>query len=157
MPDARVRWTQGMQLVGTSGTGHGVVLDTPVEAGGGNTGPTPMELLLMAHAGCTAMDVVSILKDKMRKPMTGLEVRVAGQRAERPPKVYTRVELTYLVRGALLEAKDVERAIQLSIDTYCSVSVMMSKTASLAVRYQILDEDGSVRHEGTLQHGAEAR
>jgi putative redox protein len=142
-----------MQLVGRSGTGHGLVLDTPVDAGGDNTGPTPMELLLLAHAGCTAMDVVAILKDKMRKPMTGLEVKVEGQRAERPPKVYTRVDLTYLVRGAGLEVKDVERAIQLSIDTYCSVSVMMSKTASLGIRYQLLDDDGRVRHEGSVQHG----
>ncbi|MFH1807592.1 MAG: OsmC family protein [Pseudomonadota bacterium] len=152
MPETTVRWIQGTQLIGVSGTGHAVVLDTPIEGGGTGSGATPMELLLLAHAGCTAIDVVQILKDKMRKPMTGLEVRISGLRADTPPRVYTHVDVTYVVRGQGLEVKDVIRAIQLSADKYCSVSVMIAKTASIAIRYQIVDEAGGELREGTLEH-----
>lgn len=136
-------------------SGHAIVLDTGAGIGGHNTGPSPMELLLISLAGCTAVDVVYILGDRMKKPLSGVEVRVDGERAEKAPKVYTSIDLTYLVRGPNLREKDAVRAIRLSAEKYCSISVMLSKTARINLRYEVTDETTGEVAQGTIDahHG----
>jgi putative redox protein len=150
MVQAKVVWTSGKQFVGESGSGHALVLDTSFEADGRNTGPSPMELLAISLAGCTGYDVVFILKDKMRRPLTGLTVEVNAERAEISPRVFTAIELTYHLRGPELPLKDVIRAIQLSTDKYCSISAMLAKTATLRARYEVLDEATGETFAGAL-------
>jgi putative redox protein len=128
-------WAGGMRMVYESATGHGLVTDAPVEAGGLNTAATPMELVLLGLVGCTGVDVVSILT-KMKEPLEGLEVTAEYERAENHPKVYTRIHLTYTVKGDVNEKK-LKRAIDLSESTYCSVSAMLKSTAEITNEYDI--------------------
>nr|MEE4267561.1 OsmC family protein [Candidatus Krumholzibacteria bacterium] len=128
-------WAGGMRMVYESATGHGLVTDAPVEAGGLNTAATPMELVLLGLVGCTGVDVVSILT-KMKEPLEGLEVTAEYERAENHPKVYTRIHLTYTVKGDVDEKK-LKRAIDLSESTYCSVSAMLKSTAEITNEYDI--------------------
>lgn len=151
MTSARVRWVAGRQFVGESGSGHALVIDTPHAAGGGDTGPSPMELLLLGQAGCTGIDVVFIL-ERMKKEVTGVEVEVEGTRAATEPKVYTALDVTYRVRGRELAEKDVRRAIELSESKYCSATIMLGKTATIRSRYEIVDEQTGHRIEGALEH-----
>jgi putative redox protein len=150
MPEAKITWTTGMQLVAESG-GHAVVLDTAAAAGGHDTGPTPMELVLMGLAGCTAMDVILILKERMHKPLTALQVSVSGVRAEEAPKVYTEIEVAFRLVGRGLEPKDALRAMQLSTEKYCSVEAMLRKTAKIRARYEIVDEVSGETVSGVLE------
>jgi len=151
MSTAVALWTREKQFVAESGSGHAIVMDTGTTVGGRNTGPTPMELLLMGLAGCTGIDVVFILRDRMKKPLSGVEVRVSGERADEAPKVYTKLEVTYLLRGPGLPEKDALRAIRLSAEKYCSVSVMLAKTAAISWRYEITDDSSGVTSSGTLE------
>lgn len=150
MSETTVTWTSGKQLVAESGSGHAMVLDAGAAVGGRNTGPTPMELLLMGLAGCTAIDVIFILVDKRKKELTALEVKVVGQRAEDPPKVYTEIEVTYKLRGRNLPLKDALRALRLSAENYCSVSAMLEKTATIHHLYELHDEATGETFKGTL-------
>jgi putative redox protein len=151
MSTALALWTREKQFVVESGSGHAIVMDTGAGVGGRNTGPTPMELVLMGLAGCTGIDVVFILRDRMKKPLTGVEVRVSGERAEKAPKVYTKLDVTYLLRGPGLPEKDALRAIRLSAEKYCSISVMLAKTAAISWRYEITDETTGATSSGTLE------
>ena len=126
-------WTGGMRFVYTSDTGHGLVTDAPKEAGGGDTAATPMELLLLGLIGCTGVDVTSILK-KMKEPLEALEVTVEAERADKHPKVYTKIHLTYQVKGNV-DPKKLERAIKLSESTYCSASAMLGQTAEITSKF----------------------
>ena len=126
-------WTGGMRFVYTSDTGHGLVTDAPKEVGGGDTAATPMELLLLGLIGCTGVDVASIL-DRMKEPLEALEVTAEAERADEHPKVYTKIHLTYHVKGDL-NTKKLERAINLSEKTYCSASAMLGKTAEITSEY----------------------
>lgn len=137
-------------MVAQSGSGHAIVLDTSKEFGGSDTGATPMELVLMGLAGCTGIDVVFILGDRMKKTVTGLEVEVEGQRADQTPKVYTELDVTYRVRGPGLKEKEAKRAIQLSAEKYCSVSLMLEKTARIRSHYEIEDETSGEVVKGSL-------
>ncbi len=128
-------WDGGLRFVYTSATGHELVTDGPVDAGGTDTAPTPMELLVLGLIGCTGVDVASILI-KMKEPLEGLEVSAEFERAEQHPRVYTKIHLTYRLRGKLTEKK-VERAIQLSEGKYCSASAMMGQTAKITHEYSI--------------------
>jgi putative redox protein len=148
MPTARATWVSGRQFVGETGSGHALVLDTSTEAGGRNTGPTPMELLLLGQAGCTGVDVVMILRERMKKEVTGLRVEVTGTRAETVPQIYTAIDVTYHVRGRGLAEKDVARAIELSESKYCSASIMLGKSARIVSRYRIEDEQSGDVVEG---------
>lgn len=154
MATASVVWTSGKQFVAESGSGHAIVLDTSADVGGRNTGPTPMELLLMGLAGCTGIDVVFILGDRMRKPLTAVSVRAEGERAEEPPKVYTKIDVTYAVSGPGLQEKDALRAIRLSAERFCSASVMLGKTATIVHRYAITDTATDETRSGTLSGDA---
>lgn len=125
MIEATVKWTDHERYVGDASSRHSVVMDTAPE----KTASTPMELVLIALCGCTASDVVGILRKK-REPFTGLEVRAQAQRADGYPAVYTSIHLTYVVRGEVSK-KAMEDAVRLSNEKYCSVSAMLEKTARI--------------------------
>jgi putative redox protein len=125
MIEASLNWTDHERYVGSATSRHSIVLDTASE----KTANSPMELVLIALCGCTASDVVGILRKK-REPFTGLEVRAAGERADGYPAVYTSIHLTYVVRGAVAK-KSMEDAVRLSKEKYCSVSAMLEKTAKI--------------------------
>jgi putative redox protein len=129
-------WTGGMRFAYKSATGHELVTDAPVEKGGGGTAASPIELLLLGLIGCTGVDVATIL-ERMKQPLEGLEVAADFERAEDHPRVYTRIHLTYTLKGDLDEAK-VKRAIELSENKYCSASAMLGKTAEITHEYRIL-------------------
>jgi putative redox protein len=133
MPTATVAWIGEEKFVATSPSGHAITLDSDSQS---NKAPTPMELLLMALGACTATDVVLIL-EKKRQKLQALEVICSGERAADPPRVWTKLEILYRLRGQLEEAA-VKRAIELSEEKYCSVSVTLKKTATLSWRYEIL-------------------
>lgn len=128
MINANVKWTEGMRFHGIAGSGHSVVVD-----GDSKEGSSPMELVLIALCGCTAYDVVSILRKK-REPFTAVEVSAEGEKAEVSPRVYTAIKLRYKVAGKVAR-KAVEDAVRLSEEKYCSVSAMLKKTAKIT--YQI--------------------
>jgi putative redox protein len=134
----QVTWVDGMQFVAET-AGHAIVIDG-APGFGRDTGIPPMRLLLLGAAGCSAMDVVHILKNRMRRQVTGLRVEVSSASAEEHPKVYTRIELKYLIRGHGLKEKDVRRAIELSETTFCSAAVMLSKTAEIVTSFEITEE-----------------
>jgi putative redox protein len=136
---ARVKWVEDMTFLATSGSGHAVVMDSAPELGGGNLGPRPMEMLLMGAGGCTAIDVVHILK-KGRQAVSGCTVELDAQRAEADPKVFTRIHFRFSVRGKGLKPEAVERAIKLSAEKYCSASIMLAKTAELTHDFEIIEE-----------------
>ncbi len=125
MIEASVNWTDKERYVGAATSRHSIVMDTASE----KTANSPMELVLLALCGCTASDVVGILRKK-REKFTGLEVRAAAERADGYPAVYTSIHLTYLVHGQVSE-KAIEDAVRLSKEKYCSVSAMLEKTAKI--------------------------
>jgi putative redox protein len=129
-----------MQFNGTADSGHVVTLDAAASVGGQNLGFRPTELLLISLAGCTAMDVISILRKK-RQDVTGLEVRTDGKRADDHPKVYTDITIEYIVSGRGVDPAAVERAIQLSSETYCTVEGMLKKAATITTSYRIVEVD----------------
>jgi putative redox protein len=138
MQTATIRWTKAEQFEAVTPSGHRLHLDSDRES---NTGPGPMEMLLAALGACTATDVVIIL-GKKRQKLESLEVSVTGERAEEPPRVWTRLEVVFRVRGSgptggPLEEKAVADAVRLSEEKYCSVAAMLRKTAQLTMRYEI--------------------
>ena len=139
--DCTVRWVgndAGMSFVAETGSGHAVVMDGAPEAGGRNLGPRPMEMLLAGTGGCSAFDVVLILK-KGRQAVTGCEVSLKAERAETDPKVFTQIHFHYRVSGKQLKPDAVARAIELSKDKYCSASIMMAETASITYDFEIIE------------------
>ncbi len=136
---ARVKWLEQSTFVAQSGSGHSVVLDGPPEAGGQNLGVRPMEMVLMGLGGCTAFDVVDILKKK-REQVSGCVVEIEAERAETTPKVFTKIHVRYIVTGKDIKEESVKRAVELSAEKYCSVSLMLGKTAAMTHDYQILNE-----------------
>lgn len=135
-----VKWMDGMTFVAETGTGHLLAMDGAPEAGGRNLAPRPMELLLAGTGGCSAFDVVLILK-KARQAVSGCEVRLIADRAETDPKVFTRIGFHYIVKGRNLKPEAVERAIHLSAEKYCSASIMMASTAALTHTWEIIAAD----------------
>lgn len=128
-----------MSFIAESGSGHAVVMDGAVDAGGRNLGPRPMEMVLAGTGGCTAFDVVLILK-RGRHAVSGCEVRLTAERAETDPKVFTHIHFHYRVKGRQLKPETVARAIELSKDKYCSASIMIGKTAEITHDFEIIDE-----------------
>jgi putative redox protein len=139
--NSTVKMVEGLQMVGYADSGHGIVIDTTPEGGGLGKGTSPMELVLIALASCSAMDVISILKKK-REKLTGLEVRISGDRAETDPKVYTAVRIHYVFEGKCLSEIACRKAIDLSQEKYCSVLGMVSKTAQVASDWEIQESNG---------------
>ncbi len=133
-----VTWLKDMIYVAQSPSGHAVVMDGPPELGGHNLGPRPMEMLLMGLGGCTAIDVVNILR-KSRQDLRDCEVQLEAQRADSDPKVFTEIHVHFILSGKNLSAKHVERAIQLSAEKYCSASIMLGQTARITHTFEIRD------------------
>ena len=137
---ARIKWVDGAQFVGESGSGHALVLDGPPEGGGRNLGMRPMELLLLGTGGCTAYDVVQILR-KSRQRIRDCRVELSAERSDEVPKVFTRIHIHYVVSGQAIKPAAVERAIRLTAETYCSASIMLGRMAEITHDYEII-EDG---------------
>lgn len=133
--EAKVTWLEDSRFVGSASSGHGIVVD----AGAEKLGSSPMELVLVGMAGCTAYDVLSILSKK-RQAVSGLEVRARAERAEKPPRVFTTIEVEYVVRGRGINPKAMADAVRLSEEKYCSASIMLGKTARISTSYRIEEE-----------------
>jgi putative redox protein len=131
----KAAWTGGIRYLHTSGTGHALVTDGP-EPNGGDTAPTPMELVLHGLAGCTGVDL-SMMLSKMRQNVTGLEITVDAERADEHPRVYTAIRMHIRVSGDV-DPRKFERALELSHGTYCSVSAMLSSTAAISTTWDIV-------------------
>jgi putative redox protein len=127
-----------MTFVGESGSGHAVVMDGAPEHGGRNMGFRPMEMLLLGVGGCTAFDVVSILK-KSRQAIVDCEVEIDSDRAVEIPKVFTRIHIHFIISGNSLDPVKVEKAVNLSADKYCSASKMLGKTAEMTHDFEIVE------------------
>ena len=137
--ECTVRWIDGgMSFLAETGSNHAVLMDGAPEAGGRNLAPRPMELLLAGTGGCTAFDVVMILK-KGRHAITGCEVSLKAERAETDPKVFTKIHFHYRVSGKGLDPDSVERAIKLSKDKYCSASIMLAQVAEITHDFEIIE------------------
>jgi len=135
---ARVKLIEGVSFVGQSESGHSVVMDGAPEAGGKNLGVRPMEMLLMGLGGCSAFDVVMILR-KSRQPVTDCVADLSATRADSDPKVFTRIHVHFTVTGKDLDSKRVEQAVKLSAEKYCSASIMLGKTAEITHDFEIVE------------------
>ena len=138
---ATVSWMgpDGMSFLAETGSGHLVAMDGAADGGGRNLAPRPMEMVLAGAGGCTAYDVVLILK-RGRHDVRGCEVRLQAERASADPKVFTRIELNFVVRGKGLPREAVERAVRLSHDKYCSATAMLGRTAEIVTRLEVLED-----------------
>jgi putative redox protein len=137
--ECTIRWSgSGMTFLAETGSGHAVAMDGAPDGGGRNLAPRPMEMVLVGTGGCTAYDVVVILK-KSGQEVTGCEVKVDSERAETDPKVFTRIHMHFTVRGRNLKRNLVEHAIRLSHEKYCSASIMLGKTAEITKDFEIVE------------------
>jgi len=139
---ARIKLVEGMTFVAESGSGHAVVVDGAPDVGGRDLGPRPMELVLMGTGACSAIDVVHILR-KARQAVTGCVVELDSDRAADDPKVFTRIHFRFIVTGRGLASRQVERAVRLSREKYCSATAMMAKTADITTAFEIRETDAS--------------
>jgi len=136
--DCIVKWIDGMGFLAETGSGHTLTMDGAPEAGGRNLAPRPMEMLLAGAGGCTAYDVVLILK-RGRHAVSDCEVKVSAERAESDPKVFTKLHYHYIVKGHALKEAAVERAVKLSAEKYCSASIMLGQTAEVSHSLEVID------------------
>ena len=135
----RIKWVEGAAFLGESGSGHAVLMDGAPDSGGRNLGPRPMEMLLLGLGGCTAFDVMLILK-RSREPVADCVIEIEAERADEAPKVFTKIHLRYIVTGKGLSRAKVERAVALSAEKYCSASAMLGKVAELSHEIEIREE-----------------
>ncbi len=135
---ATVKWVEEAMFVGASGSGHALVMDGPPDGGGKNLGMRPMELLLIGSGGCTAYDVVQILR-KSRQQVTDCQVELSAERSDDIPKVFTRIHIHYTVSGYAIKPAVVERAIKLTAEKYCSASIMLGQMAEITHEFEIVD------------------
>ncbi len=134
----RIKWLDHMSFVGESDSGHSVVMDGAPDAGGRNLGVRPMEMLLLGLGGCTAFDVVSILR-KSRQQISDCEVEIEAERAVEIPKIFTHIHVHFVVSGRGLDEKKVSKAVSLSSDKYCSASRMLEKAATITHDFEIVE------------------
>lgn len=146
MANAKVTLVGGMQFVGTADSGHAVVMDATASVGGNNTGPRPMELLMIAFGGCSGMDVISILRKK-KQDVSRFEINVKGEMAETTPHYYTALHIEYVVAGRDISEDAVKRAIELSMGKYCAVGATLGKAAKITHSYRIIDEKWKMEKE----------
>lgn len=137
---ARIKWLEGVSFVAETGSGHAIVVDGAPEQGGRNLGIRPMELVLAGAAACTAFDVVLILR-RARQAIADCVVEADAERAPTDPKVFTRIHLRYVIAGRGLDAHQVERAVKLSKEKYCSATLMLAATVAITHEVTILDAD----------------
>ena len=135
---ARIKLIEGVSFAGQSESGHTVVMDGPPDAGGKNLGVRPMEMLLLGMGGCSAFDIVHILR-KSRQPITDCVAELDATRADTDPKVFTKIHMHFIVTGKGLDAKRVEQAIKLSAEKYCSASIMLGKVAEVTHDFEIVE------------------
>ena len=138
--ETQLKWAGNAAFIGKASSGHTVVMDGPAEGGGRNLGPRPMEMLILGMGACSTYDVVSILK-KSRQEITDCEIKITSQRADSDPKVFTDIQLHFIVSGHNLKEKQVERAIKLSAEKYCSASIMLGATANITHDFEIINVD----------------
>ena len=134
---ARIKWVEQVSFLGETESGHAVLMDGPPSGGGRNLGPRPMEMLLLGTGGCSAYDVIHILK-KSRQQVTDCVVEIAAERAEEDPKVFTKIHFHFVVTGKDLKPEQVERAIHLSAEKYCSASIMLGKVADITHDFEVV-------------------
>lgn len=138
--ECKVRWTgEGMAFLAETGSNHLLAMDGAPDGGGRNLAPRPMEVVLVGTGGCTAYDVVVILK-KSGQDVRGCEVELKAERAASDPKVFTRIQMHFVVRGRALKRNLVEHAIRLSYEKYCSASAMLGKTAEITTDFEIVED-----------------
>lgn len=140
MLKAKVKWVEGLQFVGQSGTNHAIVMDGSPEYGGQNSGMRPMELLLVALGGCSGMDIVSILSKK-KQDVRGVEINVIGKQAEDYPKRFIEIQVEFIIKGKSISEEAVKRAIELSMEKYCSVKATLEHSAKVIHSYKIVEVD----------------
>lgn len=134
----RIKWVENASFLAESESNHALLMDGPPDGGGRNLGPRPMETVLMGTGGCTAYDVVHILR-KGRQPITDCVVQIDAERAAEDPKVFTQIHFHFVVSGKGLNPHQVERAINLSAEKYCSATIMLGKTAQITHDYEIVE------------------
>lgn len=137
--ECTVRWTGGLNFLAETGSNHVIAMDGAPENGGRDLAPRPMEVVLVGTGGCTASDVVVILK-KSKQDVRGCDVKLTAERAETDPKVFTKIHMHFVVRGRALKRNVVEHAIRLSHEKYCSASIMLGKTAEITKDFEIIEE-----------------
>ena len=135
---SKVKWVDGALMVGESGSGHAIVMDGPPEFGGRNLGVRPMEMILLGMGGCSEFDFVHILT-KGRNQVTFCEVELEAERAEKDPKVFTKIHMHFKVGGPDLSEKVVERAIKLSAEKFCSASIMLGQVAEVTHDFELVE------------------
>ena len=134
---ARIKWVEQVSFLGETESGHAVLMDGPPEGGGRNLGPRPMEMVLIGTGGCTIYDVLHILK-KSRQQVTDCVVEIQAERAAEDPKIFTKIHFHFVVTGKDLKPEQVERAIKLSAEKYCSASIMLGKVADITHDFEVL-------------------
>ena len=137
---ATVKWLDNMSFVGESESGHSVVMDGPPDSGGRNMGVRPMEMVLLGMGGCTAFDLVLILQ-RQRQQVIDCRVELDAERADEAPKVFTRIHVHYVVTGKGLDEKKVARAVEMTAEKYCSVSIMLAKSADITHDFEIIEAE----------------
>jgi putative redox protein len=135
----RIKWVENVSFLAQTQSSHAILMDGALEGGGRNLGPRPMETVLAGTGGCTAYDVVAILR-KARQDITDCVVELDAERAAQDPKVFTSIHFHFVISGRNLDAKQVERAIQLSAEKYCSASIMLGKTARITHGFEVREE-----------------
>lgn len=136
---ARIKWAGEASFIGETESSHAVVMDGPPDLGGRNIGPRPMEMLLLGTGGCTSFDVVHILK-KSRQQITDCVAEIEAERATSDPKIFTRIHIHFIVTGKSLKPEQVERAVKLSAEKYCSASIMLGKSAEITHDFEIVEQ-----------------
>jgi putative redox protein len=136
--NATVKWVDGMQFVGESGTGHAIVMDADAEYGGNDTGMRPTELLLIGLGGCSGMDIISVLKKK-KQNVLNLESKVTGEKSESKPVKFVKFNIEYIVTGTDISEDAVKRAVELSMEKYCSVKLTLEGGAKVTYSYKVVN------------------
>lgn len=137
---AEVKWLGGRAFEGTPDSGHSVIMDSSADFGGDDRGIRPMEMMMLGMGGCTSIDVMNML-EKSRQDVTACVAEITAERADTEPKVFVRMHVHFTVTGRGLEARRIERAIQLSAEKYCSASIMLGKTAEITHDFEIIEAD----------------
>ena len=145
---ARIKWVEDRTFIGESGSGHKIVLGTAYGGEGKTPGPSPMELVLIGTGGCAAFDVVHIL-EKGREAVEDCTVELDAERAEKDPKVFTRIHMHFVLKGRGLPPAKVQRAIDLSVEKYCSASAMLARTATITHDFEVEDTAGAGTDQST--------
>jgi putative redox protein len=138
MLTAKVKWIDDFKFAGESGSGHSIVMDASPEAGKVRIGMTPMEMLLVGTGGCSGMDIASILKKK-RQEVLDIEVNVSGEKAENYPQKFISIQLEYIVTGINISEDAVKKAVELSMEKYCSVKATLEGSAKISYKYKVIN------------------